>query len=105
MNETNGFGSFGATDQASPPQMARARVVGDDTDGGGLVTAKVEQVCVFTHPSSSMVGANEILIQQPMVVENQKAPQGITHCERLRRQDEIIIKLVIEVVFTYNCFI
>lgn len=76
--------------------QAKIGVVGEETetDDSGLVRANVVQVHVFTHPN--LVGADEIEFQQPTVVENSQPARSQNVTERLRLQDEIIVKALAE---------
>uniref|UniRef100_A0A1I8BTN5 PH domain-containing protein n=1 Tax=Meloidogyne hapla TaxID=6305 RepID=A0A1I8BTN5_MELHA len=92
-NILDGILTSGAQQQQNrgtpPPLLAqRANIV----DSGLHQVAKVEHVHVLTHPT--LVNANEIVIQQPKIMEN--AQPIIPAAERLRKNDKIIISALAE---------
>uniref|UniRef100_A0A914MQN2 Uncharacterized protein n=1 Tax=Meloidogyne incognita TaxID=6306 RepID=A0A914MQN2_MELIC len=77
--------------RATPPPLLaqRANVV---DSGLQHQVAKVEHVHVLTHPA--LVNANEIVIQQPKIMENAQPIMSVA--DRLRKNDKIIISALAE---------
>lgn len=66
------------------------------TDNGGQYHADDHDYCesvqISTHPQ--LVSANEITVQQPTILEH--AQPILTPMERLRRNDELIVKALLD---------